>query len=52
MPDSAVLDYVGGRADLQARVLRAIGDAGLRFEEDKLRMLRGVRFAARAWVSD
>jgi poly(A) polymerase len=44
---SAVLDYVGGQEDLRARVLRAIGDPALRFAEDKLRMLRGVRFAAR-----
>jgi putative nucleotidyltransferase with HDIG domain len=43
----AVLDFVGGRADLAARLVRAIGDAALRFEEDKLRMLRAVRFAAR-----
>ncbi len=42
-----VLDFVGGREDLAAGVVRAIGDAELRFEEDKLRMLRGVRFAAR-----
>ena len=42
-----VIDYVGGRADLQARVLRAIGDPFARFAEDKLRMLRAVRFAAR-----
>jgi poly(A) polymerase len=44
---AATLDYVGGREDLAARVLRAIGDPALRFAEDKLRMLRGVRFAAR-----
>jgi len=44
---SAVLDYVGGQEDLRAWVLRAIGDPALRFAEDKLRMLRGVRFAAR-----
>jgi poly(A) polymerase len=47
-PESGeVLDVVGGREDLAAGVVRAIGDAELRFEEDKLRMLRGVRFAAR-----
>ena len=45
--EDAVLDFVGGRADLQAGLVRAIGDAEVRFEEDKLRMLRGVRFAAR-----
>ncbi|MGO9324924.1 MAG: CCA tRNA nucleotidyltransferase [Terracidiphilus sp.] len=44
---SAVLDYVGGLADLDAGVVRAIGRAEQRFEEDHLRMLRGVRFAAR-----
>jgi putative nucleotidyltransferase with HDIG domain len=44
---AAVLDYVGGRADLRARLVRAIGDPEKRFEEDKLRMLRAVRFAAR-----
>ena len=43
----SVLDYVGGLADLDAGVVRAIGRPELRFEEDHLRMLRGVRFAAR-----
>ena len=42
-----VLDFVGGRADLRAGIVRAIGDPRRRFAEDKLRMLRGVRFAAR-----
>jgi poly(A) polymerase len=42
-----VLDYVGGQKDLQAKIIRAIGDPALRFAEDKLRMLRAVRFAAR-----
>jgi tRNA nucleotidyltransferase/poly(A) polymerase len=42
-----VIDFVGGRADLDAKVVRAIGDATARFTEDKLRMLRGVRFACR-----
>jgi poly(A) polymerase len=40
-----VLDYVGGRADLQHRIIRAIGDPEQRFAEDHLRMLRAVRFA-------
>jgi len=44
---AATLDYVHGREDLAAGVVRAIGGANLRFEEDKLRMLRAVRFAAR-----
>lgn len=42
-----VIDYVGGRLDLEARILRAIGDPAARFAEDKLRLLRAVRFAAR-----
>ena len=42
-----VLDYVGGRADLRAGIVRAIGDPYRRFAEDKLRILRAVRFAAR-----
>ncbi len=46
-----VIDYVGGQADLQARVLRAIGDPAARFAEDKLRLLRAVRFAARFELS-
>ena len=45
--ESAVLDFIGGREDLSARLVRTIGPAELRFAEDKLRMLRGVRFAAR-----
>ncbi|GGA66658.1 HDIG domain-containing protein [Edaphobacter acidisoli] len=43
----AALDFVGGRSDLAAETLRAIGDPTVRFAEDKLRMLRGVRFASR-----
>jgi tRNA nucleotidyltransferase/poly(A) polymerase len=42
-----VLDFVGGRDDLRAGIIRAIGNAEERFREDKLRMIRGVRFAAR-----
>jgi poly(A) polymerase len=42
-----VLDFVGGENDLQAGLIRAVGDPALRFAEDKLRMLRAVRFAAR-----
>lgn len=41
-----VLDYVGGRADIERRIIRAIGDPRARFEEDRLRMLRAVRFAS------
>jgi poly(A) polymerase len=47
-PDSTeILDYVGGREDLQRGVIRTIGEPHQRFTEDKLRMLRAVRFAAR-----
>jgi poly(A) polymerase len=42
-----VLDYTGGRADLDARIIRAIGDPEVRFREDHLRLLRAIRFAAR-----
>ncbi len=42
-----VLDFVGGEKDLAAQIIRAIGDPEQRFAEDKLRMLRAVRFAAR-----
>ena len=41
-----IVDYVGGRADLERKLIRAIGDPRLRIREDKLRMLRAVRFAA------
>ncbi len=44
--DSRVFDYVGGEHDLAARVVRAIGEPHDRMREDKLRMLRAVRFAA------
>jgi poly(A) polymerase len=42
-----VLDFVGGREDLKAGIIRAIGNPEARFREDKLRMVRAVRFAAR-----
>jgi putative nucleotidyltransferase with HDIG domain len=42
-----VLDFVSGQADLDAGIIRAIGEPDRRFAEDKLRMLRAVRFAAR-----
>jgi poly(A) polymerase len=42
-----IIDFVGGQQDLDSRLLRAIGDPEDRFEEDRLRMLRAVRFAAR-----
>lgn len=43
---SEVIDYVNGQADLAEHVVRAIGDPSARFGDDKLRMLRAVRFAA------
>jgi poly(A) polymerase len=42
-----VLDYVRGRADLAARIIRTVGDPAQRFAEDRLRLLRAVRFASR-----
>lgn len=42
-----ITDYAGGRADLEAGIIRAIGDPATRFAEDHLRLLRAVRFAAR-----
>lgn len=45
--DGRLIDFVGGEADLRARIVRAIGDPGDRFAEDHLRILRALRFAAR-----
>jgi putative nucleotidyltransferase with HDIG domain len=45
--ENKVLDYVGGEDDLKSKTIRAIGDPAVRFAEDKLRMLRAVRFASR-----
>jgi poly(A) polymerase len=45
--EERLIDHVGGQVDLQARVLRAIGNPTARFTEDRLRILRGVRLAAR-----
>jgi poly(A) polymerase len=42
-----VIDHVGGLADLNARVIRTIGDPEIRFQEDPVRMLRAIKFAAR-----
>jgi poly(A) polymerase len=49
--DGRVIDYVGGREDLHNKILRAIGEPSARFAEDKLRLLRAVRFAARFRLS-
>src|SRR6266550_2023163 len=46
-PQEDVVDFVDGQADLEAKVIRAIGEPDRRFAEDKLRMMRAVRFAAR-----
>jgi tRNA nucleotidyltransferase/poly(A) polymerase len=43
--ENRIIDYVNGQQDLDARILRAIGDASQRFAEDRLRLLRAVRFA-------
>lgn len=43
--EDKVIDYVGGKKDLKAKIIRAIGDPSLRFAEDHLRMLRAARFA-------
>ncbi|MCZ6834771.1 MAG: CCA tRNA nucleotidyltransferase [Planctomycetota bacterium] len=45
--DNEIIDFVGGREDLQNRIIRAIGDPHARLREDRLRMLRAVRFASR-----
>jgi len=45
--DQRVIDYVEGQSDIRAKLVRAIGDPHARFEEDKLRILRAVRFGAR-----
>lgn len=45
-PERGLLDPYGGRADLQNKLIRTVGDSKTRFEEDPLRILRGIRFAA------
>jgi poly(A) polymerase len=45
--DFSVIDYVGGIEDLERRLVRAIGDPGVRFQEDPVRMLRACEFAGR-----
>ena len=44
-PKEGLIDYFGGRSDLEKRVLKAVGDPLVRFEEDALRLLRFIRFA-------
>lgn len=43
----AITDLFGGRADIEKKIIRCVGEPALRFEEDALRILRGLRFAAR-----
>ena len=45
--DNRVIDYVGGQDDIARKIVRCIGEPARRFDEDKLRLLRSVRFAAR-----
>ena len=45
-PEEGVMDFFGGREDLEKGILRAVGNAEIRFEEDALRIMRGIRFAA------
>ena len=45
-PKRGLVDLFGGKEDLQAKIIRAVGDAKTRFEEDGLRILRAIRFAA------
>ena len=44
--DFSIIDYVNGRADLHARLIRCIGEPNIRFQEDPIRILRGIRLAA------
>jgi len=44
--ENQVIDYVGGRSDIDLRIVRAVGDARARFDEDKLRMMRAVRMSS------
>jgi len=45
--EDKIIDFVGGQTDIRAKIIRAIGDPLHRFSEDRLRMMRAVRFAAR-----
>jgi poly(A) polymerase len=49
--EKTILDYVSGTKDIESKIVRAIGDPGSRFEEDKLRILRAIRFGARLGYS-
>lgn len=43
----SIIDHVGGISDIQSRLIRCIGDPGIRFQEDPVRMIRAIRFASR-----
>lgn len=45
--DFSVIDYVGGMADLERKIIRSIGDPNIRFQEDPVRMMRAIKFSAR-----
>ena len=45
-----IIDIVGGKQDLERGIIRTIGSPEARFEEDKLRLLRAVRFCTKFWV--
>ena len=45
-PGKGLQDFFGGQADVEAGIIRAVGDPAVRFQEDALRILRGIRFAA------
>ncbi len=49
--DASVVDFTGGIADLEARAIRMIGDPAQRYQEDPVRMLRAIRFAAKLGLS-
>src|SRR5690606_5823158 len=42
-----IIDYVGGRKDIEQKIIRTIGDPMERFQEDRLRMIRAIRFSCR-----
>jgi poly(A) polymerase len=44
--DFSIIDYVGGMEDIRRRIIRSIGDPDIRFQEDPIRILRGIRFAS------
>ncbi|MFL5276342.1 MAG: polynucleotide adenylyltransferase PcnB [Myxococcales bacterium] len=51
LDDGRVVDHVGGKADLRARLVRTIGDPDVRMREDPVRILRAIRFAAKCGLS-